>query len=105
MSEKKPNDELNTIMAFTEWLHGKKNFILIVQDAEGDNNVCVVDGELEKIANTIANGMLQHSDLHSIIFKAATSVVKYKYKTLMEGGSYPWDIDRDTKDLGFPNDV
>lgn len=105
MKKTKPTDELNTIMAFTEWLHGKKDFILVVQNADGDNSLCIVDGNQEKITNSIANGMLQHPDLHSIVFKAATSVVKYKYKKLMEGGISFNELNKDIEDMTFPDDV
>lgn len=98
-------DEItNTVMAFTEWLHGKRDFVLVVQ-GEGNENLCVVDGNIDKMINTIANGMLQHEDLHRLIFKSATAVVNYKMNKMAEEGIDLEQFNRDIEDMGLGDDV
>lgn len=101
---KKKTDEMNTVLAFTEWLNNNNehNYIF-VSDGFGDDNecLCIAGGNRGKMIATLASGMLEHDDLDHIVFKAATAVIKYKYDKMLKNGVNIKEVERDIEDMLF----
>lgn len=79
---KTESTEYAASMAFIDWLHGKRSFVLIVQGEDGEENLCCVDGDIKSLTNTIANGMLQHDVLKRMLMTASTAVLNKRMKDM-----------------------
>lgn len=105
--KKNSTNDLSAVMAFTEWLQGKHNYIFIADGfGDGDDEcLCVAEGNKDTLINIVANGVYQHKDLHHIIFKAATAVVNHKFKQMKERGIDFKEIERDIEDMMLGDDL